>query len=91
MELLPVTLSAALLLLVGPFCGECCGMASSSPRKADFYVSAGGSDDWSGSLPVPNARGADGTPRSIASLQSCRQSPYGFVVFDLLRTANGRT
>ena len=34
--------------------------ADTSLHKADFYVSAKGCDEWSGSLPQPNALGTDG-------------------------------
>ena len=30
------------------------------PEKADFYIAANGNDDWSGTLPEPNAAGTDG-------------------------------
>ncbi len=30
------------------------------PREADFYVAVNGNDDWSGTLPEPNAAGTDG-------------------------------
>ena len=71
MKQLPATLSVSLLLLVEPFFGGCCGMASVSPRKADLYVSTDGSDDWSGSLPEPNAKGTDGP---CASLKRARDA-----------------
>ena len=56
MEHLPAALGALLLLLVWSFPGECCAGTPASAQKADFYVSADGSDDWSGSLPEPNAQ-----------------------------------
>ena len=34
--------------------------ADASLHKADFYVSAEGCDEWSGTLPQPNALGTDG-------------------------------
>ena len=71
MKQLSATLSASLLLLVWSFFGACRGMASDSPRKADFYVSAAGSDDWSGSLPESNAQGTDGP---FASLERARDA-----------------
>jgi len=72
MKQLPATLSVSFLLLVGPFFGECCGVTSDSSRKADFYVSADGSDDWSGSLPESNAQG------TVPSLRwSERARPFG--------------
>ena len=71
MEQSPAMLSVSLLLLVGPFSGECCGMARGSPRKADFYVSTDGSGDWSGSLPEPNAQRTDGP---CASLEQARDA-----------------
>ena len=66
MKQLPATLSVSLLLLVGLFFGECFGMTSDSSRKADFYVSADGSDDWSGTLPAPNGKRSDGPFATLA-------------------------
>jgi hypothetical protein len=71
MKQLPATLSVSFLLLVGPFFGECCVVTSDSSRKAYFYVSTDGSDDWLGSLPESNAQGTDGP---FASLEQARQA-----------------
>jgi len=68
---LPTALSVLLPLLVGPFHGECWGAPSGLPPKADFYVSAGGSDAWSGTLASPDARGTDGP---FASLERARDA-----------------
>lgn len=70
-KLLPSTLSVSVLLLVGSFFGECWGAPSESSRKADFYVSPAGSDNWSGSLPEPDARKTDGP---FASLERARDA-----------------
>lgn len=66
----PATLSVSFILLVGLSFGECCGATSDSSRKADFYVSADGADDGSGSLPESNAQGTDGP---FASLDRARR------------------
>jgi len=66
MRQLLATLNVSLLLLAGPFLGECRAAPSDSPPKADFHVSADGCDDWSGSLPEPNAQGTDGPFASLA-------------------------
>jgi len=66
MKQIPPTLSVSLFLLLGPFFSECRGAPSDSPRKVDFYVSADGSDDWSGSLPESNAQGTDGPFATLA-------------------------
>ncbi|WP_146402561.1 right-handed parallel beta-helix repeat-containing protein [Planctomycetes bacterium CA13] len=43
------------------FAGSVCNAAETdSAEKADFYVSAAGSDEWSGTLPNPNAQTSDG-------------------------------
>ncbi|MHC4539253.1 MAG: right-handed parallel beta-helix repeat-containing protein, partial [Planctomycetota bacterium] len=73
MKQLPTTLSVSFILLVGLSFGECCGVTSDSARKADFYVSADGSDDWSGLLPESNAQGTDGP---FASLERARQAVW---------------
>ena len=39
--------------------------------QADFYVSTNGSDDWSGTVPEPNAQGTDG---SFATLSRARDA-----------------
>ena len=71
MKQLSAMLSVPLLLLVGLCFGEGRGMAADSQRKADFYVSRNGSNDWSGSLPEPNAQGTDGP---FASLERARDA-----------------
>ena len=72
MKLLVAKLGVSLLLLVGPLLGE--GVAADLSRKSDFYVSADGSDDWSGLLPEPNAQRTDGP---FASLARARQAVEG--------------
>jgi hypothetical protein len=67
-------LSVSFLLLVGLSFGECCGVTSDSSRKADFYVSSDGSDNWSGTLPAPNAQGNDGP---FATLSRARDAVRG--------------
>ncbi|MGB2821921.1 MAG: right-handed parallel beta-helix repeat-containing protein, partial [Phycisphaerae bacterium] len=71
MRRLPTTLTVSLLLLVGPFLGECWGAPSGLPPKTDFYVSVDGSDTWSGKLASPNAQGTDGP---FASLERARDA-----------------
>jgi len=71
MKQLPATLSVSFILLVWLSFGECCGVTSDSARKADVYVSADGSDDWSGSLPESNTQGTDGP---FASLERARDA-----------------
>ena len=71
MRQLPTTLNVLLLLLVGPFLGECWGAPSDLPPKADFYVSADGSDSWSGTIASPNAQGTDGP---FAGLERARDA-----------------
>jgi len=46
-------------------------MASSVPERADFYVSEEGFDQWSGTLPEPNAEGMDGP---FATLERARNA-----------------
>jgi len=43
----------------------------SAVPAADFYLSASGSDSWSGTLPAPNAKGTDGP---FASLERARDA-----------------
>jgi len=85
MRQLAATLNVSLVLLVGPFLGECLGAPSDSPAKADFYVSADGCDDWSGSLPESNRQGTDGPFASLAGARDAvrtlkRDSPDRDVV-----------
>ena len=48
------------------------GVAWAEPSgKADFYVSASGSDVWSGTLPEPNVQGSDG---AFATLRRARDA-----------------
>ncbi|WP_044255050.1 right-handed parallel beta-helix repeat-containing protein [Rhodopirellula sp. SWK7] len=44
---------------------------NAAETQADFYVSAGGSDSWSGTLAEPNATGSDGP---FASLERARDA-----------------
>ena len=57
-------LSVMLALMVGSAC-------SGAPTKADFYLSPKGSDDWSGTLPEPDAQGTDGP---FATLERARDA-----------------
>ena len=42
----------------------------SYPAKADFYISSKGNDDWSGTLPDPNAGMTDGPFLTIGRVLS---------------------
>ena len=56
-------------------------LTAASPSDADFYVSPNGSDDWSGSLPEPNAESNDGP---FATLDRAR-----LAVRDAIKTQPG--
>jgi hypothetical protein len=75
MKQLSTALSLSLLLLVGAFVGECFGVTPDPFPTGDFYVSTDGSDDWSGSLPKPNAQRTDGP---FASLERARDAVRKF-------------
>ncbi len=47
--------------------GMVCGAAPVPSIAAEFYVSPGGSDDWSGTQPDPNAERTDGPFASLAA------------------------
>ena len=50
-------------------------VTSPAARATDYFVSASlGNDQWSGSLPAPDASGSDGPKRSTAAAQQLLQS-----------------
>ncbi|MHC4181388.1 MAG: right-handed parallel beta-helix repeat-containing protein, partial [Planctomycetota bacterium] len=65
-------LSSVLIFLLALMAGSgCCAVAAEPLHKADFYVSAKGSDEWSGTLASPAAGKIDGP---FATLERARDA-----------------
>ncbi|MBP1840073.1 right-handed parallel beta-helix repeat-containing protein [Formosa algae] len=61
-----------LIIVLACITASCNGIAQSeTDNKADFYVSTEGSDNWSGTLEKPNAKGTDGP---FATLEQARDA-----------------
>ena len=61
-----------LIIIFALLIGSINGIAQTAPQAiADFYVSANGSDEWSGTLADPNSQGTDGP---FATLEHARDA-----------------
>ena len=66
-----IRMKQTVVLMLSVALQSVCSAAAEPVLKADFYVSPVGSNDWSGTLPNPDAQGTDGP---FATLERARDA-----------------